>query len=135
MSLSHHALATPVAGQAQCTLPRSPVVRCFLRHIGAAGFRVKWALCQECVRLGWVVFQRTQGSRHSPLPSPYRSCSDETRLTTNWILRNWGEKGMYSRYVGVQGWGVTDYMSSVTCKGLRKTGNCNPLRYSKEYCN
>uniref|UniRef100_A0A4W5K5F2 Phospholipid-transporting ATPase n=1 Tax=Hucho hucho TaxID=62062 RepID=A0A4W5K5F2_9TELE len=35
----------------------------------------KWALCQEAVRLGWVVFRRT-----SPLLSPYGSCSDETRL-------------------------------------------------------
>jgi hypothetical protein len=33
------------------------VTRCTvfpLKHIGAAGFRVKWALCQEAVRLGWV---------------------------------------------------------------------------------
>jgi hypothetical protein len=93
ISLSHRALATPVAGRAQCTLTRSPGVRCFLWHIGAAGFLVGWALCQEAVRLGWVVFRRTHGSRPSPLPSPYRSCSDETRLTTtNWIRRNWGEK-------------------------------------------
>jgi hypothetical protein len=74
------ALATPVVGWAQCTLTGSPGVWCFLRHIGAAGFRVGCALCQEAVRLGWVVFRRTHGSRPSPLPSPYVSCSDETRL-------------------------------------------------------
>ncbi|XP_052319470.1 uncharacterized protein LOC118394525 isoform X5 [Oncorhynchus keta] len=68
---------TPVVGRAQCTLNRSPGVRCFLRHIGAAGFRVGCALCQEA---GWVMFRRTHGSRPSPLQSPYGSCSDETRL-------------------------------------------------------
>ena len=47
MSLSHCALATPVAGRAQCTLTRSPGVRCFLRHIGAAGFRVGCVLCKK----------------------------------------------------------------------------------------
>ena len=41
-----------------CMLTWSPGVWCFLRHIGAAGFRVKRALCQEAVRLGWVVFRR-----------------------------------------------------------------------------
>jgi hypothetical protein len=56
VSLSNRALANPVAGRAQCTLTRSPGVRCFLRHIGAAGFLVKWAFCQEAVRL--VVFVR-----------------------------------------------------------------------------
>ncbi|CAB1311888.1 unnamed protein product [Coregonus sp. 'balchen'] len=30
-------------GPGACTLTRSPVVRCFLRHIGAAGFRVQRA--------------------------------------------------------------------------------------------
>uniref|UniRef100_A0A4W5PKK5 BicC family RNA binding protein 1 n=1 Tax=Hucho hucho TaxID=62062 RepID=A0A4W5PKK5_9TELE len=34
----------------------------------------------KAVRLGWVVFRGTHGSRPSPLPSPYGSCSDETRL-------------------------------------------------------
>ena len=58
----------------------SPGARCFLRHIGVAGFQVKRALCQEAVLLGWVVFRRTHGSRPSPLPSPNGSCSDETRL-------------------------------------------------------
>ena len=42
------------AGRAQCTLTRSPGVRCFLPHIGAAGFRVKQAWCQVAVWLGWV---------------------------------------------------------------------------------
>jgi uncharacterized protein (DUF1810 family) len=49
----------------------APGVRCFFRHIGAAGFRVKRALCQEAVLLGWVVFWRTHGSLPSPLSSPY----------------------------------------------------------------
>jgi hypothetical protein len=80
ISLSHRALATPVAGRAQYTLTRLPGVQCFLRHIGVAGFRVGCALCQEAVRQGWVEFRRTRGSRLSPLPSPYGSCSDETRL-------------------------------------------------------
>jgi sarcosine oxidase gamma subunit len=47
ISLSHRALATLVAGQAQCTLTRSLGVRCFLRHIGAAGFRVGCALLRS----------------------------------------------------------------------------------------
>ena len=70
------------------------VARCtrFLRHIGAAGFRVKWVLCQVAVRLGWVVFWRTRGSRPLSLLCPYGSCSDETRLTSNWITRKWGNK-------------------------------------------
>ena len=41
---------------------RLPVVPCFLRHIGAAGFRVKRAVGQEAVRLGRFVFQRMQGT-------------------------------------------------------------------------
>ena len=51
-----------------CTLTRSPgvssgtLVRRFLRHIGTAGFWVKQAVCQEAVRLGRVVLQRTHGS-------------------------------------------------------------------------
>ena len=45
ISLSHRALATPVAGRAQCMLTRSPGAQCFLWHIGAAGFRVGCTLC------------------------------------------------------------------------------------------
>jgi hypothetical protein len=45
ISLPHRALETPVAGWAQCALTRSPGAQCFLRHIGAAGFRVGCALC------------------------------------------------------------------------------------------
>ena len=63
-------------GSGTCTLTRSLGVQCFLRHIGAAGFRVKRALCQEAVRLGWVVFRRMHGSRPVPLTIPYGSCSD-----------------------------------------------------------
>uniref|UniRef100_A0A8C7QGX6 Syntaxin 16 n=1 Tax=Oncorhynchus mykiss TaxID=8022 RepID=A0A8C7QGX6_ONCMY len=33
----------------------------------------------DSVRLGWVVYRRTHGFRPSSLPSPYGSCSDETR--------------------------------------------------------
>jgi hypothetical protein len=62
ISLSHRVLVTPVAGQGQCTLTSSPGVWCFLQHIGAAGFRVGCALCQEAVWLGWVVFRRTNSS-------------------------------------------------------------------------
>ena len=50
---------------------QSPVVQCSLQHIVAADFQVKQAVCQEAVQLGRVVFQRTHGSRPSPLPSPY----------------------------------------------------------------
>jgi hypothetical protein len=53
------ALATSVVGRAQCMLTQSPGVRCSLRHIDVAGFRVKWALCQEAARLSWIVFRRT----------------------------------------------------------------------------
>ena len=49
-----------------------------LWHIGVSRFRVKLALCQEAVRLGWVVFRRMHSSRPSPLLSLYRSCSDKT---------------------------------------------------------
>ena len=61
MSLSHRALVTPVAGRVQCVLTRLPGVWCFLRYIGAAGFRIGWALCQEAV--GWVVSEDTFLSR------------------------------------------------------------------------
>ena len=79
-SMSHLTRATSVVGRAQCTLTQSSGVQCFHRHIGAAGIRVKWTLCQQAVRLGWVVFWRTHGSWPSRLPSPYGSCSIETRL-------------------------------------------------------
>ena len=50
------------------TLTWSQVGRCFLRHIGASGigasgFRVKRAVCQEAVWPGGVVFHRMHGSR------------------------------------------------------------------------
>ena len=34
---------------------------------------------KEAVRLGWVVYWRTHDFQPSSLPSPYGSCSDETR--------------------------------------------------------
>jgi hypothetical protein len=80
ISVSHRTLATPMVGRTPASWLRSPIVRCLLRHIGTAGFRVKRAVCQEAVRLGRVMFQRMHGSRPSPLPSPYESCSDGTRL-------------------------------------------------------
>ncbi|CDQ75845.1 unnamed protein product [Oncorhynchus mykiss] len=46
VSLSHRAAATPVAGRAQCALTKvARYTVCFLRHIGAAGFRVGCVLC------------------------------------------------------------------------------------------
>ena len=39
--MAHRALAAPCGGPGACRL--SPVERCFLRHVGAAGFRVKLA--------------------------------------------------------------------------------------------
>ena len=77
--MSHRALATPVAGRAQCTL-----TWCFLLHIGAAGFQVKWALCQEAVRLGWV----SEDARLSTFASPESIRELQRRdktVTTNWI--------------------------------------------------
>jgi hypothetical protein len=58
------------------------VARCtvFPWHIGVTGFRVKRALYQEPVRLGWVVFRRMNGSRPSPLQSPHGSCRNGTGL-------------------------------------------------------
>ena len=52
ISLSHRALVTPVAGWAQCTLTRSPGARCFLQHIGAAGFRVARCVKKQCSLVG-----------------------------------------------------------------------------------
>ena len=80
MALPHRPLATPCGRPGACTLTRLPVVRCFLQHIGASGFWVKWEVCQEAVRLGRVVFRRTHGSQPLPLPSPYGSCSNGTIL-------------------------------------------------------
>jgi hypothetical protein len=57
-----------------CTLTSGRQLYGVSSDTGAAGFRVKRAVCQEAVR---VVFQRTHGSRPSPL---YRRCSDGTRL-------------------------------------------------------
>jgi hypothetical protein len=73
-------------GLGTCTLTQSPVEWCFLRHIVAAGFRVKRAVCHEAMQLGRVMFQKTYGSRPSPLLSPYGSCSNKT-VTTNWRKR------------------------------------------------
>ena len=58
---------------------RWPGVESFLRHIGAAGFRVKQAVCQEAVQLGRVVFWSMHGSRPLPLTSPYRCLINGTR--------------------------------------------------------
>jgi hypothetical protein len=118
MSLSHCALATPVAGWAQCQLTRSPGVRCFRRYVGAAGFRVKCSLCQEAVRLGWVVFRKTRGSRPSALLCPYRSCSDETRLELptgyHKIVENFFFFNIYILNVSVLDINIT-----------QQVGNCN----------
>jgi hypothetical protein len=68
----------------------STVVWYFLRHIGAAGFRVKRAVCQEAVRLGRVVLRRTLGSQ----PSHFRFHTGVAAMgqdcTTNWISRKRG---------------------------------------------
>ena len=59
MSLSHRS-SESCGGPG--TLTRSPAGRRFLQYIGAAGYWVKGALCQEAVLLGRIVFQRMQGS-------------------------------------------------------------------------
>jgi hypothetical protein len=46
-----------------CCVTRLPVGQCFLWHIGAAGFWVKQAVCQEAGLLGRVVFRSRQLSR------------------------------------------------------------------------
>jgi hypothetical protein len=55
--------------------------------------RLTSGLSGHCVKkqCGLVGFQGTHGSLPLSLPSPYGSCSDETRLTTNWIPRNGGK--------------------------------------------
>ena len=47
--------------------------------------RLAYGLSGHCIKkqCGLVVFQGTRGSRTSPFPSPYRSCSDGTSLDTN----------------------------------------------------
>ena len=88
MSLSHRALATPVAGRVQCTLTQSPGVRCFLQHIGLVGIVSR----SSAAWLGCV----SEDTRLSTVESP-ESVRDLQRwdktVTTNWISRNWGEKG------------------------------------------
>ena len=51
ISLSHRALATPVAGRAQCMLTRSPGALCFLQHISAAGL-MRAVLKKQCGLVG-----------------------------------------------------------------------------------
>ena len=50
----------PSRASDSCAVPGAlhadTVARCFLRHIGVADFWVKWALCQEAVRLGCLCF-------------------------------------------------------------------------------
>jgi hypothetical protein len=78
-------------GPGTCTLTRLPVVQCFLRHVVAAGFRLKRAVCQKAGWLGRVVFRRMRGSRPSPLPSWELKWWDETG-TTNSISQKRGKK-------------------------------------------
>ena len=64
-------------GPGACTLTRSPGERGFLWHIGAAGFQVKRAVCQEAAWLGGVVF------RISPESVRELQRWDKT-ISTNW---------------------------------------------------
>jgi hypothetical protein len=48
---------------------------CTVFDIRVAGFRVKRALCQEAVWLGWVVFRRTHGSRPSGVVVMRQDCN------------------------------------------------------------
>ena len=66
--LAHRALATPCGGPGACRLTSSSVEQCFLRHIGAAGFRIKAGGCKEA-RFGGSCFGRhmTQTLPHEPI--------------------------------------------------------------------
>ena len=52
--LVYRALVTPCGRPSACKLVPSPAGRCFLRHIGVAGFWVMQAVCQEAVA-AWQV--------------------------------------------------------------------------------
>ena len=73
------------------------VARCTVfppKHWG----RLPSGLSEHCVNkhcgLVGLCFGGRTGSRPLPLPRPYRSCSNRTRLNTNRIPQNWGEKGV-----------------------------------------
>ena len=93
MSLSHRPLETPCGRQGTCTLTRLHVVRCFLRHIGAAGFGVKRAVCQQAERLG--------GGRISEdawlLTIASAESVQELQRWDKTVTTNWGEKGIKSQ--------------------------------------
>jgi hypothetical protein len=104
-----------VASRAQCTLTRSPGVRCFLRDIGAAGFLVGWALCQEAVQLGWVVFRRTHGFR------PWLGCvSEDAWLPT---LKNISIVKSTSKLAPVSPTAITDWARILVCLGCPQAQN------------
>ena len=68
-----------------CTLTWSAGVQRFLRHIGAPGFRVKHALCQEAVRLGGVVSEDARLSTFASPESVRELQRWDKTVTTNWI--------------------------------------------------
>ena len=73
ISLSHRAPATPVAGRAQ---------GCQVHGVSSVTLvRLASGLDARCVKkqCGLVGYRRTHDSQSSSLPSPYGSCSDETR--------------------------------------------------------
>jgi hypothetical protein len=79
ISLSHRAPVTPVAGRAQCTLTK--VARCTVfPPANWCGWLPGWmraVLRSSAAWLGCV--SEEHGFRPSSVPSPYGSCSDETR--------------------------------------------------------
>uniref|UniRef100_A0A8C7LYZ5 receptor protein-tyrosine kinase n=1 Tax=Oncorhynchus mykiss TaxID=8022 RepID=A0A8C7LYZ5_ONCMY len=83
MSLSHRSLVTTLVGRAQCTLTRSPVVRCFLRHIGVAGIRVKRAVCQEA----WEEVS-IMDEKNIPIRT-YQVCNVMEPSQSNWLRTDW----------------------------------------------
>jgi hypothetical protein len=89
-------------GPDACTLTRSPGAWRFLRHIGATGFRVKGAVCQEAVWLGRSCFggRMVVNLRLSRVHTGVAAMGKT--VTTNWVPRNWGEKGLKMKNVNVQ---------------------------------
>ena len=73
-----------------------------------AGFWVGWALCQEAVRLGWVVFLRTHGSRTSPLHTGVAV----TRQDCNYYQLNTTNLGR-KKGVKKRGWNQTFFFTKL----------------------
>jgi hypothetical protein len=94
ISLSHRALATPVAGRAQCTLTRSLGAQCFLHTL----VRPVYGLDVRCVKKQCGLVGLCFGGRMAFDLRLSRARTEDVAMrqvtTNNWIPRNWGEKGV-----------------------------------------